>query len=254
MNIREFNKQMVNGEYARTNLYSVQISMPPGIEFYHRTEDVTTEDLAYRAKSVSLPGKSLGTIEARRFGPVFKVANDLIVDTVAISFVCSPSHLEHRFFEGWISAIMGRDAQWVEKKRQIYTLSYYDSYVGSVDIIPLKRGFTIEEDTAHVTLLEAYPTNVGPIAFAWGESSEVASFDVTFSFRDYIWTAKGEDNWLNSPYYSARPPAPTPPEPGMTPKRPPVAGHPSGHVARAPKKEPKSEHPSGHQAKPSFLS
>lgn len=184
---------MIHGDYARTNMYSVQISKPPAMVFYNGSDKVvTTEDLAYRAKSVSLPGKSLGTIEARRFGPVFKVANDLIVDTVAISFVCSPSHLEHRFFEGWISAIMGRVP---DAGRQDYTLSYYETYIGSVDIIPLDRKG--KEDGVHVTLLEAYPTNVGPIALAWGESSEIATFDVTFSFRDYVWTGKGEDAWIS---------------------------------------------------------
>ena len=195
MNVKEFNQQMKErGDYAQTNLYSVQITKPAGVAFYHGTEkSITTNDLAYRAKSVTLPGKSLGTIEARRFGPVFKVANDLIVDTVAISFVCSPNHLEHRFFEGWISAIMGRVK---ETDRQKYTLSYYDTYVGAVDIIPLNRQG--QEDTVHVTLEEAYPTNVGPIEFAWGESSEVASFNVTFSFRDYVWSGKTEDTWLKA--------------------------------------------------------
>ena len=193
MNIKEFNQQMKQGDYARSNMYSVQISKPIGLEFYHGTEKhITTKDLSYRAKSVSLPGKSVGTIEARRFGPVFKVANDLIVDTVAMSFICSPSHLEHRFFEGWISAIIGRTP---DVLRQIYTLSYYESYIGSVDIIPLDRNG--KEDSAHVTLLEAYPTNVGPIALAWGESSEIATFDVTFSFRDYVWTGKGEEPWTS---------------------------------------------------------
>ena len=231
MNIKEFNQQMKErGDYARTNLYSVQITKPAGMAFYHGTEKaITTNDLAYRAKSVSLPGKSLGTIEARRFGPVFKVANDLIVDTVAISFVCSPSHLEHRFFEGWISAIMGRvkEKDPSKPKRQLYTLSYYDTYIGQMDIIPLGRNG--KEDTVHVSLLEAYPTNVGPIEFAWGEGSEVASFNVTFSFRDYVWTGKTEDSWLKAPHYEARPPAPGEPEPGMTPKRAPVSGHPAGH-------------------------
>tara|TARA_B110000881_G_C18483463_1_gene467833 strand:+ start:376 stop:1008 length:633 start_codon:yes stop_codon:yes gene_type:complete len=199
MEIKDFNNQMLLGDYARTNLFTVQIYAPAKLgKFYNGGDEASTQSLAYRVKNVSLPGKTLGTIEARRFGPVFKVANDLIVDTVAMTVICSTDYREHRFFEGWIAAALGRG---MDETRQIYTLSYYESYVSSVDIIPLEKEISketgsIAEKAAHVTLIEAYPTNVGPIEMAWGDASEIATFTVTFSFRDFIWTGKGEKPWV----------------------------------------------------------
>ena len=193
MQVTEFNNQIISGDLARNNLYSIEIFMPQGHkaafgEFYTGADDVGTKFLSYMAKTVTIPGKSLGTIEAKRFGPVYKVANDLIVDTVSMTFMCSGDYKEHKFFDGWISGIMGAVKPGTGNKsgpspnRQLYTLSYYHDYIGSVNIIPLDRQGGA---SSNITLLEAYPTNVGPIEMAWGDAGEVSNFTVTWSYRDW---------------------------------------------------------------------
>ena len=188
MRISDFNK-IVQGndmDLARDNLYSIEVYMPRGHggrfgKFYTGGDEAgIKEKLSYMAKSVTLPSKALGTIPAKRFGPVYKVANDLTIDTASMTFMCSEDYREHLFFDGWISGIMGQIDN--PKTRQVYTLSYYNDYVGTVNIIPLdKQGGA----AAQVTLKEAYPTGVGPIEFKWGAAGQVATFTVTWSFYDW---------------------------------------------------------------------
>ena len=126
-----------------------------------------TKFLSYKAKQVSIPGKTLGTIDAKRFGPIFKVANDLIIDTTTMTFMCGEDYAEHRFFDGWISSVIGQvkhgtgvsDLSPKVDHRQVYTLSYYNDYVGMVRIIPLDRqGGAI----ANVVLIENQPVLRNP--------------------------------------------------------------------------------------------
>jgi len=209
MKVSEFNNHIKTGDLARNNLYSVEIYLPQGHtgggmgkvnfgEFYTGAETEGTGFLSFMTKSVTLPGKSIGTIEAKRFGPVYKVANDLIVDTVSMTFMCSADYKEHKFFEGWIAGIMGAvkpgTGATVSTNRQIYTLGYYYDYVGRVNIIPLDRQGGA---AANIVLLEAYPTALGPIEMAWGDAGEVANFTVTWSFKD--WNHTSVTGWNADP-------------------------------------------------------
>ena len=208
MNIKEFNKVIALDDLARPNLYSIQIYMPAGFKgigtipktgFYNLADTVigANGQLSYMAKAVSVPGKSIGTIDAKRFGPVFKVANDLIVDTVSMTFMLSEDWKEHKFFDGWLSGIMGSVAPGTGStsgERTMYTVSYYQDYISQVEIIPLDRQGGV---ASIIVLHEAYPTNIGPVELAWGDSGEVATFTVTWSFRD--WYHTGPDGWWAEP-------------------------------------------------------
>jgi hypothetical protein len=217
MQISDFN-EVIGTDFARNNLYSIEIYMPRGHKgmgasgsgeylgkFYTGADEERggSRFLSYKAKQVSIPGKTLGTIDAKRFGPIFKVANDLIVDTTTMTFMCGEDYAEHRFFDGWISAIIGqvKHGTGVSAKspkpthRQVYTLSYYLDYVGEVRIIPLDRqGGSI----ANVVLIEAYPSNVGPIEYIWGEAGEIATFTVTWMYRDWNHTDPENGWWADS--------------------------------------------------------
>ena len=223
MNVSEFNHIVSGeaGEMGRNNLYSIEIYLPRGHknggiggyfgDFYTGADENNTKFLYYKAKQVTIPGKSLGTIEAKRFGPVYKVANDLIIDTVSMTFMCSADYAEHKFFEGWIAGIMGAVAPGTgmsagQKARQLYTVSYYYDYVGQVNIIPLDRQGGA---SANIVMMEAYPTNVGPIEMAWGETGEIANFTVTWSFKDWNhtsvtgWSADGRSSIATGANYES---------------------------------------------------
>ena len=220
MQVSDFNQVIGGEDFARNNMYSIEIYMPrghdgmgmtdnkePGLlgKFYTGADEEKggAKFLSYKAKQVSIPGKTLGTIDAKRFGPIFKVANDLIVDTTTMTFMCGEDYAEHRFFDGWISSVIGQvkhgtgvsDNSPKIDHRQVYTLSYYHDYVGMVRIIPLDRqGGAI----ANVVLIEAFPTNVGPIEYIWGSEGEIAQFTVTWTYRDWNHTDPEHGYWADS--------------------------------------------------------
>ncbi len=197
MQVSDFNNIVggKGGDLARNNLYSIEIFPPAGAgnkkrfgNFYtDPTLHERTQSLSFMAKTVTLPGKSIGTIDTKRFGPIYKVANDLIFDTVSMTFMCSADYIEHKYFDGWLSGIMG----YIEPgtgassggNRQLYTLSYYDDYIGQVNIIPLDRQ---GRAAVQIALMQAYPMTVGPIEFAWSDAGEIANFTVTWAFKDWM--------------------------------------------------------------------
>ena len=201
MRVSEFNNIVSgkDGDLARNNLYSIEVYMPRGHggefgNFYTRGDlPGINYKLSYMAKAVTVPAKKLGTINnAKRFGPIYKVANDLMMESVSMTFMCSADFKEHLFFDGWISGIMGQIKN--PEDRQVYTLSYYNDYIGLVNIIPLDRQGGA---AAQITLKEAYPTGVGPIEFKWGAEGDVATFTVDWAFYD--WNHTQTAGWSADP-------------------------------------------------------
>ena len=206
MQVSDFNLVVHGDDLAHNNLYSIEIGMPNGQGgeknyfggFYNEHDEAHLQkSLSYMAKNVTVPGKSIGTIDAKRFGPIYKVANDLIIDTISMTFMLSEDWREHKFFDGWISGIMGyvkpgtgASTKNTGGNRQLYTLSYYSDYISTVNIIPLDRqGGRVPT----IQLRNAYPTNLGPVELAWGDAGEIATFNVTWSFQD--WNHVELDGW-----------------------------------------------------------
>jgi len=209
MQVSDFNSVMTGDDFQRTNVYSVEIGMPNGHynnaasdgwfgKFYNNSDEgVVQKGLSYMAKNVSVPGKSIGTIDAKRFGPIYKVANDLIIDTITMTFMLSEDWREHLFFDGWISGIMGQVKEGTGTSvsntggnRQLYTLTYYDDYVSTVNIIPLDRQ---GGRASTISLYQAWPSAMGPVEMSWGGEAEIATFNVTWSFKD--WTHESTAGW-----------------------------------------------------------
>ena len=228
MNISEFSDQLTSGDYARTNLYHVRLGHIKGQDqFYHQKgRDYNSDEMRFMVKQVTLPGKSLGTVDTKRFGAIFKVANDVIVDTCTMTIICSADMRERVFFEGWIDYIYNMNAavnlttgyegyddegnysnditggragrQYYDdvtgNKKKVYRMAYYNDYISKLSVDTYDRTGGV---AYNVDMLEAYPTNLGPVELSWGDSGEVASFSVTFSYRDWFANLESQDEWTD---------------------------------------------------------
>lgn len=180
MDIDQFQKQLgPHNDYARNNLYDVKVYPPPNLTFYSGYDKADKEHLSMMIKAASIPAKSLGTLDTKRFGAIFKVANDVMVEGVTFTVMCSKYNEEHKFFEGWMSAIYNYGVQ--DDSSAIYRMKYYKEYVGSVTVQTITRD---GKNGPKVYLHEAYPTNVGAIELQYGDG-DIATFTVTLSFRDW---------------------------------------------------------------------
>ena len=144
------------------------------------------------AKGASLPGKSLGTIDVKRFGAIYKIANDAIVDTFPITVMCSSDMRERKFFDAWISGIHGQkrsNYQPGEISSSLYRMLYYDEYTSQVFIESFGRDGKGEY---MVELQEAYPTSLGAVDLSW-DTGDVATFTVNFTFRNWVEVPPNKD-------------------------------------------------------------
>jgi hypothetical protein len=179
MNYTKFSNQIKSGDYARNNLFEVYIPIIGLASAYDK--GVQPDDgLRFNIKAAQLPGKQLGTMEVKRFGAVYKVANDVIVDTFPMTVICSSDMRERRFFDNWMSGIHGQISGGTTAG--MYRMSYYDDYVTSVLVTQNRRA----GDAAYaVTLEEAYPTSMGAVELSW-EQGEVSTFTVNMSYRRWV--------------------------------------------------------------------
>jgi hypothetical protein len=174
MNYEAFGNQLASGEYARSNLFEVEIH-PGGKMDYGQT----LGSLKFMIKTAALPGKQLGEVQVKRFGAQFKMANDMIVDTLPMTVICSSDMRERRFFTAWIEGIHGSDTGHAADK---YRMAYYDDYTTRVTITSMDRK---GEEVHAIMLNECWPNNLGQVELSW-ENSEIATFTVTMAFRDWF--------------------------------------------------------------------
>ena len=180
MNVNQFANQ-VSGkmDYGRTNLF--QVTIPAKVENpYNDSEYDAQEELRFMAKAASLPGKSLGTIDVKRFGAIYKIANDAIVDTFPMTVMCSGDMRERRYFDAWISGIHGQDGDMVAA--DLFRMKYYDDYTSVVVIESFGRDGNVEYSAV---LQEAYPTSLGAVDLSW-DTGDVATFTVNFTYRNWF--------------------------------------------------------------------
>lgn len=198
MKVEDFNKQLKSGDYARSNLYTMHFGHIASQKLFYReiARNLNIDDLSFMSKNVTLPAKSLGTLDVKRFGAAFKLANDVIVDTMTMTIICNSDMRERVFFENWMAFIGGRTLASKSTNssgggaEKIYRMAYYDDYVTSLFITMQNRR---KVNTYEVECFEAFPTNVGPVELAWGDSSETVSFTVTFAIRDWEATPTTDD-------------------------------------------------------------
>lgn len=180
MDTGQFLKQLgPHNDYARNNLYDVKVYPPPNLGFYSGYEEADKEHLSMMIKAASIPAKSLGTLDTKRFGAIFKVANDVMVEGITLTVMCSKYNEEHKFFEGWMSAVYNYDVN--DDAGPVYRMKYYNDYIGALTIQTYTRD---AKNGPTVWLNEVYPTNVGAIELQYGDG-DIATFTVTLSFRDW---------------------------------------------------------------------
>ena len=184
MNVNQFSNQVGRAgsamDYGRTNLF--QVTIPAKLENPYISSDFDAqEDLRFMAKAASLPGKSLGTIDVKRFGAIYKIANDAIVDQFSMTVMCSSDMRERRYFDAWISGIHGQDSTMI-KAADNFRMKYYDEYTSVVVV----ESFARDGRTEYMAVLnEAYPTNLGAVDLSW-DTGDVATFTVNFTFRNWF--------------------------------------------------------------------
>ena len=155
-------------------------------------------DLALRADSVNIPGRTIATTEHRfiNYGPLSKVPYSQVYGDLNVSFIMSEDMREKSFFEEWQNEMVNTGAFESERTgswgstNAAFNTHYYDNYAGTVEV--RQYGANGELRTIH-KILDAYPVLIGEVGMDWS-SGELLKLQVTFAFRNYKFvTRDGRD-------------------------------------------------------------
>lgn len=160
---------------ASTGHFEVQITGKDGT--------MLEKDLIYRAESVSIPGRTVMSIEHKftNYGPLNKVPYGQVYTDVTVSFLLSEDLREKAYFEMWHEKMVSTGCMGGEQRPLTFNAKYFDDYTGVV----LIRQYGTAGDLRSVHRLhEAYPLMMSDVQMNWGEDNP-AKISITFAYRYY---------------------------------------------------------------------
>ena len=136
------------------------------------TGEGTTRKTGLMCESIDFPGRTLDTApDTNIYGPSREIVQGYSYAEITGVFRCSSDMREKTFFETW---------QRLAYNPQTWSMGYYDSYVGGLQIFQLdqkdKRRYGVE-------LIECFPKTVAEINLAATQATEVHKVSVTFAYR-----------------------------------------------------------------------
>mgnify|MGYP001183067444 FL=1 len=138
-------------------------------------------------QSVSMPDRTMKVKKVKHNGPARNIVYDYEMGDVNMTFLTDKYARERVMFEMW---------QKTSFSNMTHNFSYYDEYVAPINILQLGSSPAVQERdeaTYGVRLWEAYPTKVGELSYA-AETSEVQTFEVTFTYRYWLNFALDQQN------------------------------------------------------------
>jgi len=185
------------GGMARTNRYNVFFT-PPTMSLFNidpqailsnvlTGQDVSVgtllndpRDISLLCDKVTLPGRSVSTMEYQDQFQVIKMPYTFIDSEASFSFLLTKDYYMKRVFDNWMDGII--NAKDSEGNSVPYQLGYKTDY--STDIIIQQLD---EEDVPiyGVKLINAFPTNIGDIELGNANENEFTRVDITFGYDKY---------------------------------------------------------------------
>jgi len=168
MNISDFVTQIGKSGLARSNRYSIEMSLPA----------TTYTDNDYRkmlllCENVQLPGLNLNTAQIRTFGEIREMPYEFNYDPVQFSFYVDGDMVIKGIFDQWIQSIQRGSSR---------NFNYYKDYIS--DQVKISVEDLNDETKYIVTLYEAYPKNLSSVQMGY-DQKDVMKLNVTFMYKHW---------------------------------------------------------------------
>lgn len=164
------------GGLAKSCRFVVRI-MPQGKLIKQYAGDFT-RDLVYLTEAAEYPGRGFLNIDARYYGPNFKLPYQPTYEDMTLTFLCRNQSIERLFFDNWMTII---------NPPSTFNFSYRDDYKSQIDIFHVDD---VGKPQYHFSLLDAYPLIVNPQQLTWADD-QFLRLGVTFTYS--WWTRPGID-------------------------------------------------------------
>ena len=129
--------------------------------------------------AITMPSREAVQKEIRHNGPTRKFVYNYTTPEITATFYTDKFMRERTFFEIWQKAAFSN---------LTHNINYYNDYVSPVDIMALGNYASRQERddvTYAVRLLDCYPKVISDVSFSH-ETNSVQTFEVTFSFRNWV--------------------------------------------------------------------
>ena len=157
-----------NASTSGGGLFSIFQSFYAGL-----TGEADKRSISLRCESVSLPGRTLNTLDDTNiYGPVRQIVDGVTyAEDVTMMFQSSSGLAERAFFEDWQRNAFN-EGNW--------NVNYHKDYVSTIEIYLLDK-----KDTRRygIKLFDAFPKTIGAIDLNYASNNEMIKTSVTFSFR-----------------------------------------------------------------------
>jgi len=202
--IQRFLGQVNQGEgFARQNRFIVRIN-PPATEKKIRRQvgppnrppemisaeyggknelesNQTIENVDMMCNKVTIPNRDINTVDHRMYGPARRMPYAYSYSgSIECTFYGDKFLRQRMFFENWQKKIMDINS---------HNMNFYDSYVGSMDIMQLGQFDSKQDDDARVTyavrLFEVYPQTIGSYDMDFGQNDSIVNVPITLNFRTW---------------------------------------------------------------------
>jgi len=174
-NINNMISEGLKGGVAKTAHFEVFIQSPPSLGF----DTEKTRELAFRADSVELPGRTALTIDHKFTvnGPINKIPYTQIYPDVTITFICSEDFREKEYLDLWMSKMLDTSPN----PSGAFNVRYFDDYKSTIVINQFDQSGNIRTATK---LFDAYPIIINGIQMGWQDDA-IARVSAQFSLRYY---------------------------------------------------------------------
>lgn len=130
------------------------------------------KEMTFLCEAAELAGRSMQTIDARYYGPSFKMPYQSTYNDMSMTFLCRTNHKEKRFFDFWHNKINPNNS---------YNFEYRDSYATQINIYSFDETGKVNYQQV---LDQAYPLVVNPINTTWADD-QIARLNVIFTYKQY---------------------------------------------------------------------
>lgn len=198
----DFKELVLSGkkEPTRSNLFSVQLAIPPCIFFNEKKFNLADgsrkrayknhyDSINYFANSVTVPGRRITTSTVRDIGAPRKFATDTAFGDVQVEFLLTKDMYHRQFFEQWMN-YTATDAE--------NRASFYDEYTSDLIVSKWELGSNIKyrhsgkkqyetrlnRSSAVWYMYGAFPYDMSELTFNNGPT-ELVKLNISFHFERY---------------------------------------------------------------------
>ena len=207
-NLENFKSYLAKTGTLPTNRFAIEIPVPKvlfGAEVVvnnkKRPIPGFTEDLQFRAESITAPGVTLDMTNVNRYGigPIQKFPFNANFTPVSITFLADKDSLVWIFFYNWLNNIFSYSHDDANPSADF--LRYRANYM--VDYVVDPKIHIYDYDgvlSTSIQLIDAYPISMNEVNLSWSDNNQLMRITVSFAYRHWrIANADMADNSTKSP-------------------------------------------------------